>query len=1138
MRFPLPKVLRRQLENTVKDARDIAEQAAREALERLSVGEKAAADYLDAEQRQLRNRLRAHGRQLGDLRKPDGSKDAGAQGIERLVTEVAYEHWHRMLFARFLAENHLLMYEDGVTPLAIEDCFDLAEEETGDRGRGWQYAAKFAALMLPQIFRTDSPVFAVDLAPNHQKQLEQLLANLAPDTFQATDSLGWVYQFWQAKHKDVINKSGVKIGADELPAVTQLFTEPYMVSFLLHNSLGAWWQAHHSHTPSPVTLTYLRTTKEGKPAAGSFDAWPKQLGELKVLDPCCGSGHFLVAAFLMLVPMRMVAEGLNAAAAVDAVLRDNIHGLELDQRCVELAVFALALEAWRYPDAGGYRPLPEFQLACSGLSVGAAKDEWRALAKAKGVDKPDKKNLGIALEWMHSAFQDAPILGSLLNPAKSDAAKIVQWQELSATLAEALQQEQSDDQRETAVAAQGLAKAATLLAGQYHWVITNVPYLARGKQEEKLAAYCEKHYPAAKNDLATVFLDRCLDYCVEGGTTSVVLPQNWLFLSSYKKFREKLLKNDTWHLIARLGAQAFQTPMWDFNVQLITLSRGNEAGDSEGLFAEAGTAHCIAGLDVSEPRTAAEKAEQLITAELKVVEQAKQLENPDSRVVIDAEENSELLSVIAHGVHGFGSKDSPRFFRQFWEMVEPNSDWQVMSTTVGSLVHFGGKQQIVYWQNGNGLLAELGKKGLAIPAGEIAWRKKGVAVSQMSSLPATIHTGEIFDKNVAVVLPHHPSHIPSIWCFCSSPEYNEAVRRIDQKLNVTNATLVKVPFDLDRWQKVAEQKYPNGLPEPYTDDPTQWIFHGHPCGSVIWDETLKWTAKALLRTDDTVLQVAVARLLGYRWPAELDASMELAGEQRFWVAQCKALAEYVDDDGIVCLSAVRGEKSAAERLESLLQAAYGDEWSTSIRNKLLEAVSCKNKSLDFWLREKFFEQHCKLFQNRPFIWHIWDGLKDGFSALVNYHQLNKKNLERLIYTYLDDWIRNQRHQLADELDGAQERLNAAENLKRRLEQILQGEAPYDIFIRWKPLDQQPIGWEPDLNDGVRMNIRPFLSVEDVNKKGAGVLRTKPNIKWNKDRGKDVESAPWYSLGLQYGEGEGARINDHHLSLAEKQAARK
>ena len=89
------------------------------------------------------------------------------------------------------------------------------------------------------------------------------------------------------------------------------------------------------------------------------------------------------------------------------------------------------------------------------------------------------------------------------------------------------------------MAAKGLAKAASMMAGQYQWVVTNVPYLARGKQSDELRDYIENHYPTGKDDLATAFLDRCLDYCNDGGSTSVVLPQNWLFLGSYKKVSRK-----------------------------------------------------------------------------------------------------------------------------------------------------------------------------------------------------------------------------------------------------------------------------------------------------------------------------------------------------------------------------------------------------------------------------------------------------------------------------------------------------------------------------------------------------------------------------------------------------------------------
>lgn len=936
-----------------------------------------------------------------------------------------------------------------------------------------------------------------------------------------------------------------------------------MVSFLLDNSLGAWWAGQRlsdsdwQHAGSEhelrdkatipnVPLSYLRfvkdeTTRQWQPASGTFDAWPKRLSELKALDPCCGSGHFLVAAFLMLVPMRMQAENLTAQQAIDLVLSENLHGLELDQRCVELAAFAVALEAWRYPQAGGYRSLPELHLACSGLSIVAARDEWKELSRKAG-----KQNLTIALDWMYQTFQDAPVLGSLINPLRSKAAQIAQWSELQQLLGEMLSQEQARSQTsgmqsetdaevsaqtnrlEAGIVAQGLAKAAELLAGQYTWVVTNVPYLARGKQNDILKDYCETYYPAGKNDLATVFLDRCLEFCTLGGTASVVLPQNWLFLTSYRKFREKLLQNDSWHLIARLGAQAFQTPMWDFNVQLITLSRGNATGQSADLLHSGERGNWIRGVDVSEPRTAAEKAVGVLTNDVKSVEQGKQLENPGAMIQLESSSGQTLLSSYASCYQGTSTGDSERLIQTFWERQSINSNIHFLESSPANTTFYSGKSWIVLWRETTLF------QGSAV-RGKEAWGKRGIIIGQMADLPACLYVGQKFPDKAPSIVPHNEEHLEALFAFCASSDFSSELRKINQKLSVNNGYVAKVPFDLAHWTKIAEEKHPSGLPQPYTNDPTQWIFHGHPCGSVIWDEPTKWTAYGELRVDDSVLQVAVARLLGYRWPAELEPEMELAAEQREWVQRCQALDAFRDDDGIVCLPAVRGEKAADQRLEALLQAAYGEAWTTPLKNRLLDAVG--SKSLSLWLRDKFFEQHSKLFQHRPFVWHIWDGLKDGFSALVNYHKLDKAGLERLIYTYLGDWIRTQQSGMASGEDGAQERLLAAEALKRELEAILEGEKPYDIFVRWKPLAEQPIGWIPDLNDGVRLNIRPFLYARDVGKKGAGILRWMPNIKWAKDRGKDVESAPWYTLGLQYDEGEGARINGHHLTLADKHNAR-
>jgi len=1158
---PLEKSLRNKLERTVKEAREIAEEAARVALEQLGVEESKAYPHLSDDDRKLRRRLRAHGRQLGN-----GRNAKGEQSIDRLIEEVAYEHWHRMLFARFLAENDLLMYMESTkdtkstnenhkdissiscgswtdaVPVTLEECEDLAADEGA--ANGWELAARFAARMLPQIFRLESPVFQLELPPEHQQKLERLVTDLSFEVFTASDSLGWVYQFWQSKKKDEVNASEVKIGARELHAVTQLFTEPYMVSFLLDNALGAWWatrrlsdndlknasgeeELRRKAAIPGVPLEYLRFVQvedeEGNkrwvPAAGSFDGWPEQLRDLKTLDPCCGSGHFLVAAFLMLVPMRMELEGISAKEAVDAVLRENIHGLELDQRCVELAVFALAFTAWKYPDGGDYRVLPELNMACSGLSISSNKEEWLALAR-------DNTNLRLALEELYKIFKDAPVLGSLINPETSlskDSLFELNWDEVGSLLTKALAGQKDDEKAEMGVIAKGITKTTNIFNKKFCWVITNVPYLLRRKQHNDLKNYVDRCYPEARHDLATSFLERCFEYCnLNDGVVQAVMPQNWFFLVQYKNLRQKFVTTRCFDFIARLGPKAFDSIGGEVvNTCLITFKA--KAADSS---------HDFSDIDVSSLESSTLKSELLRLNIVKVVRQKSLLQNVDTIISSDGHSSSKLLSDNVKSFHGLSTTDAQRFTSYFWEMDSIDEAWEFQIGTIKSSSHYGGRNFILRWENGAGALNSLKGKAPIVITGLEAWGKDAVSVSQMGQLAATIYNGNIFLDGTAILLPHNENELKTIFTYCESVEYAQNIRKIDKSIKITYSTLAKVPFDIDHWSKVAQEKYPKGLPKPYSDDPTQWIFNGHPCGSVVWDENKKWTIHGPLRTDTTVLQIAVARLLGYRWPAELDTNMELANEQREWVSRCKALLHTTDDDGIVCIPPMRGEASASDRLLNLLAASYGDVWGSDALAELLKSVQHAGKTLETWMREKFFNQHCKLFRHRPFIWHIWDGLRDGFAALVNYHKLDAKLLETLIYTYLGDWVSRQKQDIDSGVDGAQERLAAAEALKKKLELILEGEKPYDIFVRWKPIEKQPIGWNPDLNDGVRINIRPFMTVGDVKRKGAGVLRDKPNIKWGKDRGKDVESAPWYHLF------KGDRINDHHISLVEKRKSKK
>jgi hypothetical protein len=1101
MPVSLSKVHRKLLENTTAAARVLAESACRAALENLAVHEKEARKHMSAEQRQLRNRLRARGRAIGDAR----DIRTGLQDIHHLTELAAYEHWHRLLFTRFLTENHLLITDEanGSVPITMEECEELAAE-LGARD-GLDLACRFASRTLPGVFRRDDSVLDLPLALNDQVELRKLLASLPSECFRADDALGWTYQFWQAQRKDEINDSGKKIGADELAPVTQLFTEDYMVLFLLHNTLGAWWVGKRRAEGrewriSGYEWTYLKLNEDGTAAAGSFESWPKAAKHIKVLDPCEGSGHFIVFALPILVAFRMEEEGLSIEQAVEAVLRDNLFGLELDLRCTQIAAFNLALAAWRMV---GYRKLPQLNVACTGLGINAREEDWVRIAG-------NEERLRGAMSALYGLFQQAQVLGSLIDPKRIGGSLFVaEFEKVQRLVESALASEQSDEAaHELAVTAQGLVKAVRILADSFTLVATNVPYLGQRKQGPVLEDYCERFHPRAKADLATCFIERCLALCEKGGAIALVTPQNWLFLSSYKSLRQSLLEEHSLRAVIRLGPGAFETIGGEVvNVALFI-----------GVKSKPEETSCLWSLDVSEAKSPEAKAQGLRLTSGLTIGQRSQLKNPDYRITgAQPREDGTLLERFTISPQGIKTGDDSKWRGCFWEFCPVPAGWRFYQSPVEQDMAYGGREHVIDWRTGG--------TGMVRPRlGNEAVGKIGVGISAVGKLVASIYTGEHYDSGVATIVPVKSEHLPAVWTFCSSPEFRLAVRQIDKKVAVTNMTLVKVPFDLNFWQHEANQKYPDGLPTPYSADPTQWLFNGHPGGST------------------QPLHVAVARLLGYQWPRQTGSSFN----------GCPALKPdglemFADEGGIVCLPPVNREQPAAGRLRQLLNASLGafDERSLVASAGLRGSES---KTIEDWLRDEFFEQHAKLFHDRPFVWHLWDGRQDGFHALVNYHRLDHANLQKLTYVYLGDWIRQQAEDTKADKPGAAGRLGAARALQSRLAAILEGEAPLDIFVRWKPLKEQAEGWRTDLNDGVRQNIRPFLLANDVGKRGAGLFRTVPLSLKDRDRGAEPhrpkKDYPWFWCEEEPGTDPkggkdfvGNRWNDVHLTLEAKQKAR-
>ncbi len=1179
MPIALNREIRKTLNDVVRKARVAAEDGAQAALRQLGVADAKRPTWLSEADAALRVRLRAHAKTLGD------ALDSGDPArMPRLVREIAYAHWHRALFARFLLENGLLVdVEAGNAPVRPDELREIAEAEGRDVS---EVAAEFAGPMLPEIFPKDDPVLALTLPPETRQRLSVLVDGLPAQTFKADDSLGWTYQFWQEDRKKKVNESEVKIGADELPAVTQLFTEDYMVLFLLENTLGAWWAgkklaenpdlargaADEDELRGRLSLpgyawTYLRFAREDdiwRPAAGAFTGWPQQASAITVLDPCMGSGHFLVFALDILVAMRKSEEGLDDEAAVMAVLRDNLHGLEIDPRCTQIAAFALALAAWKR--LGGVRPLPILHLACSGLAIGMGKAEFVKLAEkfaeAEGFAGGHSNLLGrernpmeeralarrrTGLEQLYDLFTQAQVLGSLVDPRRAlgefGTLFAESFDDIDGVVGKVLGGSTDDPGlREAAVAAQGLAKAASLLSTTFTLVATNVPYLTRNKMQFDLREHVDRYFPSAKNELASSFIQRALALLDDGGSGAIVFPQNLFFLSTYNKFRHQLLKSYELNSIAALGEEAWQA--FGQRGPLATLMI---ASKSDPIKSKHHVVDATSVVDIEDKIGILLQDSQLKT-------NADQLRNPDYRITFSASATGELLSRYADSFQGISPADTPKYAICFWEIKKFSAPWVTWQGAANYHAPVGGAEQLLKF--GEDLSTDV-EEGRAYIRSDAYVGRISVTLSLMRRFCATLNYGSLIDTNVAAVLPKQDKDLPAIWSFLTSDAFTSAVRTIDKKVNLTNATVTKVPFDLSYWQRVSTQRYPNGLPKPYSNDPTQWLFDGHPRGSA--DPNALDTDNRPIRPGiaEHPLQVAVARLLGYRWPRQMGSSF----------MDCPAIVEpddidkaaVVDTDGIVCLPAIHGEPKAHERVRAVLRAAWGQEWSDGVERACLEAEDW-DKDLESWLADGFFDGHSKLFHQAPFIWHIWDGVKGGFSALVNYHKLcapdgeGRRMLEKLRDTYLGEWIGSQRRLVTSGDATAEDRLAAAEHLRDELTAIIEGKPPYDIFVRWKPLHQQPIGWEPDIGDGVRLNIRPFLTATAwrAKAKKACILRVMPGVKKHEgaDRGgepyRDKDDYPWFwaedhdvtTLDFAGGpEFKGRRYNDFHFTRSFKQAAR-
>ncbi|MEI8167172.1 MAG: hypothetical protein WCG26_12370, partial [Chloroflexales bacterium] len=515
---------------------------------------------------------------------------------EEFVERAAYTWINRLLAVRAMEARGLLDetlranpdYEG--TPEALFILRQSAPARCAGADGGWwallEDACTAQAVALPGLFDLSDPSAA--LRPSTVALLRCVaLAGAAPAgftldeadaAFADPDAVGWAYQFYQEAAKARVyaklGGGGKAATRAEIAAATQLFTEPYMVQWLLQNSLGRSYHEAYPDSQLPATWAYyIRNRPEGQTAPEA----PRPLEALDLIDPCCGSGHFLREAFDMFAAMyRERHPELSATAIADRVLTRHLHGIDLDPRAAQLAALTLYLRAWelvreerrsqRRPGAGSYTP-PAMNIAAtpSGLNAGALQRHLRR--------HPEDRVLKPLLEGVFMALEQADILGSLLRPAEHIAAAMqaiqqphtipMDFEADDAPLRQTITALSPHDPNElkrllldrvaTSFAAEaGAGDVAAALFGReaergvrllqlldrkYAVVVTNPPYMGSKNMPDTLKKYVEAHYKPGKRDLYAAFLLRCLELCLTGGRVAMVTQQSWMFLRSFAELR-------------------------------------------------------------------------------------------------------------------------------------------------------------------------------------------------------------------------------------------------------------------------------------------------------------------------------------------------------------------------------------------------------------------------------------------------------------------------------------------------------------------------------------------------------------------------------------------------------------------------
>ena len=517
------------------------------------------------------------------------------KGYKQVMEEVAYTWFNRFIALRFMEVNnylpsHIRVFSDASGAFKPEILNDVLHLDLPglDSGKVAEYIesndteALYRYLLLTQCNALNSalPVmfermggYTEMLLPNNILRQDSVLGHMVSDIPEedwqdAVQIIGWLYQYYNTELKDdtfAQLKKNVKITKERIPAATQLFTPDWIVRYMVENSLGRLWLEGHPNAELRGGWKYYLDEAKQEPEVEAQLAKLREEyktikpEEIKVIDPCMGSGHILVYAFDVLMQIYTAA-GWDQREAAQSILKNNLYGLDIDDRAAQLAYFAVMMKARQY----------DRRLLTRGIQPNIYSIRESNGIQAMTIEyfhKNDPK-LKADIERIVTEMRDAKEYGSILNITPVDFAGLyARFDEIRNDI-NMMQMSALDELLP-------LVRCAEVLAQKYDVVVTNPPYMGASGMNARLAEYVKSNYPNTKSDMSTVFMEKTVKMCKKTGYMSMINIPVWMFLSSYEKLRESLIAQDTFANMIHFGRGVFGS---DFGTTAFVIAKSNIHG--------------------------------------------------------------------------------------------------------------------------------------------------------------------------------------------------------------------------------------------------------------------------------------------------------------------------------------------------------------------------------------------------------------------------------------------------------------------------------------------------------------------------------------------------------------------------------